>query len=100
MLDGRWYVGGAGFVKGGDEGVVGGYEAVVGGVTTSAVIELDDVPAVAADRLRDVEIFFIAGEAVKKEDDGVWAGAFGDVGEGVEHGSVAGDLKALRGGKY
>ena len=58
MLDGRWYVGGAGFVKGGDEGVVGGCEAVVGGVTTSAVIELDDVPAVAADRLRDVEIFF------------------------------------------
>jgi hypothetical protein len=28
----------------------------------------------------------------------VWACALGDVGEGVEHGSVAGDLKALHRG--
>jgi hypothetical protein len=34
---------------------------------------------------------------VKNEDDGVGARAFGDVGEGVEHGPVARDLEGLHG---
>jgi len=48
--------------------------------------------------LREVEILFIAGEAVKEEDDRVRSCSFGDVGEGVERGSVAGDLEGLHGG--
>jgi hypothetical protein len=68
---------------------------VAGRAPGAAVVEVDDVPAIAADGLREVEIFFIAGEAVKKDDDRVWACSLGDVGEGVEHGSVAGDLKGL-----
>jgi hypothetical protein len=45
--------------------------------------------------LREVEILFVAGEAVKKEDDRVRACSFGDVGEGVEHGSVTGNLEGF-----
>jgi hypothetical protein len=71
---------------------------VAGGAPGAAVVEVDDVPAITADGLREVKIFFVAGEAVKKEDDGVRACSFGDVGEGVEHGSVAGDLEGLHGG--
>ena len=64
-----------------------------------AVVEVDDVPAVAADGLRQVKILLITGEAVKQEDDWVWACSLGDVGEGVEHRSVAGNLEGLhRGG--
>ena len=48
--------------------------------------------------MREVEILFVAGEAVKQEDDGVWACSLGDVGEGVEHGAVAGNLEGLHGG--
>src|SRR5260370_15392482 len=65
---------------------------VAGGAPGAAVVEVDDVPAVAADGLGDVEILFVAGEAVEEEDDGGGAGAFGDVGAGLDHGAVAGDL--------
>ena len=72
---------------------------VAGRAPGAAVVEVDDVPAVAADGLGEVEILFVAGEAVKEEDDGVRACSLGDVGEGVEHGAVAGDLEGLhRGG--
>jgi len=66
---------------------------VAGGAPGAAVVEVDDVPAIAADGLREVEILFIAGEAVKEEDDRVRSCSFGDVGEGVERGSVAGIWK-------
>ena len=47
--------------------------------------------------MREVEVFFIAGKAVKQEDNGVRACSLGNVGEGVERGSVAGDLEGLHG---
>jgi len=68
---------------------------VAGGAPGAAVVEVDDVPAVAANGLGEVEIFFVAGEAVEEEDDRVRARSLGDVGEGVEHGSVAGDLEGF-----
>ena len=71
---------------------------VAGRAPGAAVVEVNDVPTVAADGLREIEILFVAGEAVKEEDDRVWACSLGDVGKGVEHGSVAGDLKALHSG--
>ncbi len=72
---------------------------VAGRAPGAAVVEVDDIPAVAADGLGEVEVFFVAGEAVEKDDGWVWAWAFGDVGEGVEHGSVAGDLKCFERGR-
>jgi hypothetical protein len=45
--------------------------------------------------LREVKVLFVAGKAVKKEHDGVRPGSLGDIREGVEHGSVAGDLEGL-----
>jgi len=70
---------------------------VAGRAPGAAIVEVDDVPTVAANGLGEVEIFFVAGEAVEEEDDWMRAGAFGDVGEGVEHGAVAGDLEGLHG---
>jgi hypothetical protein len=71
---------------------------VAGGAPGAAVVEVEDVPAVAADGLGEVEILFVAGEAVKKKDDRVRACSFRDVSEGVEHGPVAGNLEGFHGG--
>jgi hypothetical protein len=45
--------------------------------------------------LREIEVLLIAGESVKKDHDRVLPGSRCDVGESVEHGALAGDLKGL-----
>jgi hypothetical protein len=68
---------------------------VAGGALGATVLEVDHVPAIAADGLREVEILFVSGKAVEKDDDRMRACSGGDVGERVELGAVAGNLKGL-----
>ena len=71
---------------------------VAGRSPGAAVVEVKDVPAVAADGLGEVEITLVAREAVEKDDSGVWACSRGDIDEAVEERAVAGDLHGLHGG--
>ena len=70
-----------------------------GGSPGTAIVEVKDVPAGAADGLREVEVALVAGKAVEEDDRGVRGGAGGDVDEGIELVAVAGDLEGLRGGR-
>jgi len=72
---------------------------VAGRTPGAAVVEVEDVPARAANGLGEVEILLIAGEAVEEDDGGMRACSRGDVDEGVEEGSVAGELKRLHGSR-
>ena len=71
---------------------------VAGRTPGAAVVEVDDVPPIAADGLGEVEIFLVAGEAVQEEDYGMWCRAGSDIGDGVEERAVAGDLEGFEGG--
>ena len=93
-------VGGIAEVGDGGVGVFDGVGEgeVAGGAPGAAVVEEEDVVAGAAEGLGDVEIFFVAGEAVEEDDGGMRACSGGDVDEGVEQGAVAGELEGVDGG--
>ena len=61
----------------------------------AAVVEEEDVVTGATEGLRDIEIFFVAGEAVEEDDDGMRACSGGDVDDGVDEGAVAGELEGF-----
>ena len=71
---------------------------VAGRAPGAAVVEVDDVPTGAADGLGEVEIFFVAGEAVEEKYDFVGSGSGCDIGDGVEQSAVAWDLECFEGG--
>jgi hypothetical protein len=68
---------------------------ITGRAPGPAVIEVKNVPSGAAEGLRKIEIFLVAGESVEKDDDRMRACTGRDVGERIELGAVAGDLKCL-----
>ena len=57
----------------------------------AAIVKVENVPARAANGLGEVEILFVAGEAVKKDDGGVIAGAGGEIEDAVHFSAVTGD---------
>ncbi len=56
----------------------------------TAIVHGEDVPAVSAEGLRDVEVLLEAGEAVKDDGGGVRAGASGEIEDAEEIAAVAG----------
>jgi hypothetical protein len=77
------------------EGV--GEREVAGRTPGAAIVEVEDVPACATDGLGEVEVLLVAGKAVEEDCNWMRTSPFCDVGDGVQHGSVAGELKALDG---
>ena len=78
----------------------GGSEGeVAGGAPGAAIVEVKNVPPGAANRLCEIEILLVTGEAVEDDYDRMRSPSGGDVGERVELGAVAGKLKGLHYGR-
>ena len=63
----------------------------------AAVIEVEDVPALAPDGLREIEVLLIAGKAMQQKDRAMGPGACRFVEQRVERGAMAGELKSFHG---
>jgi hypothetical protein len=64
-----------------------------GAAPRTAIIESDGIPPCAPDSLREIEIFFVAGQAVADDESGVRPSARGLVDDAIDEHAVSWDMQ-------